>query len=87
MKTWNLSLGLSRVSQQVLSSNRLSAWLSTPPIVPETIIRLADDKNTADVVFLDFAKTFDSVNHRFVLAKLESFGLCKKVVDGSDPTC
>ncbi len=35
--------------------------------------------NTADVVNLDFAKAFDSVNHRFVLAKLESFGLCDKV--------
>ncbi len=55
--------------------------------MPENIIRLADDKITADVMFLDFAKSFYSVNHRFVLAKLESFGLCKKVVDGSDPTC
>ncbi len=39
-----------------------------------------DDGNTADVVYLDFAKVFDSVNHRFFKAKLESFGLCDKVV-------
>ncbi len=32
-----------------------------------------DDRNTADVVYLDFAKAF-------LLAKLESFGLCEKVV-------
>ncbi len=39
-----------------------------------------NDGNTADVVYLDFAKAFDSVNHRFLLAKFESFGLCEKVV-------
>ncbi len=39
-----------------------------------------DDGNTADGVYLDFAKAFDSVKHRFLLARLESFGLCAKVV-------
>ncbi len=38
-----------------------------------------DDKNTTDVVYLDFAKAFESVNLVFLLAKLESFGLCGKV--------
>ncbi len=42
--------------------------------------RLMDDGNTADVVYLYFAKAFDSVNHRFLLAKPELFGLCDKVV-------
>ncbi len=37
-----------------------------------------DDGNTADVVYLDIPNSFDSVNHRFVEAKLESFGLCDK---------
>ncbi len=36
-----------------------------------------DDGNTADVVYLDFAKVFDTVNHKFLI---ESFGLCEKVV-------
>ncbi len=41
--------------------------------------------NTAGVVYLDFAKAFDSANHRFLLAKPEPFGLCEKSSDGSDP--
>ncbi len=39
-----------------------------------------DDENTADVAYLDFTKAFDSVKHRFLLAKFESLGLCDKVV-------
>ncbi len=39
-----------------------------------------DDGNTADNVYLDFGKAFDSVNPRYLLAKLESFGQCDKVV-------
>ncbi len=49
-------------------------------LIEETIARLMDNGNTADVVSLDFAKIFDSVCHRFLLAKLESFALCDKVV-------
>ncbi len=29
---------------------------------------------------LNFGKAFDSVNHRFLLSKLDSFGLCEKGV-------
>ncbi len=54
--------------------------LSNILILEETIARLMDDGNTADVVHLDFAKPFDSGNHRFLLAKLESFGLCDEIV-------
>ncbi len=46
----------------------------------ETITRLVDSGNTTNAVYLDFAKVFDSVNHRFLLAKVESFGLCENVV-------
>ncbi len=45
------------------------------------------DGNTADVVSLDFAKAFDSVNQRLLLPKSESFGLCEeKSSDWSDHT-
>ncbi len=38
-----------------------------------------DDGSTADAVYLNFSKAFGLVNHRFLLAKLESFGLREKV--------
>ncbi len=37
------------------------------------------DGNTVDVVYLDFAKAFDSFKC-ILLAKLEAFGLCEEVV-------
>ncbi len=36
---------------------------------------MMDEGHTVDVIFLDFAKVFDSVNHRFLLAKMKSFSL------------
>ncbi len=39
-----------------------------------------DDGSNADVVYLDVAKAFGSATHMLLLAKLESFGLCEKVV-------
>ncbi len=35
---------------------------------------MMDDGDTVDVIYLDFAKAFDSVNHSFLLAKMKSFG-------------
>ncbi len=35
-------------------------------ILEETVTGLMDDGNTADVVYLDFAKTFDLVIHGFL---------------------
>ncbi len=40
------------------------------------ITQLMNGGNAADVVYLDFAKAFDSFKC-FLLAKLESFGLCE----------
>ncbi len=37
--------------------------------------RLLDEGHTVDLVYLDFAKAFDSVNHRFRLAELKSSGI------------
>ncbi len=34
-----------------------------------------NEGHTVDLAYLDFAKTFDSVNHRFRLAKLKSPGI------------
>ncbi len=42
--------------------------------------RRIDEGHTVDVIYLDFAKAFDSVNHRFLLAKVRSFCLGDVVV-------
>ncbi len=34
-----------------------------------------DEGHTVDLVYLDFTKAFDSVNSRFLLAKLKSSGI------------
>ncbi len=39
-----------------------------------------DEGHTADAIYLDFAKDFDSVNHRFLVAKMKFFGLGDVVV-------
>ncbi len=43
--------------------------LSNLLILEETISQLMDDGNTADVVHLDFAEAFDSVNQRVLISK------------------
>ncbi len=42
--------------------------------------RTMDEGHTVDVVYLDFAKAFDSVNHRFRFDKMKSFCLDDVVV-------
>ncbi len=49
--------------------------LSNLILQEERVTRLLDKGHTVDIVYLDFAKIFDSVNHRFLLAKLKSFGI------------
>ncbi len=41
---------------------------------------MMDVYHTVDVIYLDCAKTFDSVKHRFLLVKMTSFGLGDVVV-------
>ncbi len=36
--------------------------------------RMMDEGHTVDVIYLGFANVFDSVNHKFLLAKVKSFG-------------
>ncbi len=46
--------------------------LSNRILQEERVTRLLDEGHTVDLVYLDFAKAFDSVNHRFLLARLAS---------------
>ncbi len=55
-----------------------SFCLSKLILQEERVIRLMDEGHTVDLVYLDFAKAFDSVDHRFLLAKLKS-----SCIDGS----
>ncbi len=41
----------------------------------ECVTRLMDEGYSVYLVYLDFIKAFDSVNHRFLLAKLKSSGI------------
>ncbi len=46
--------------------------LSNLILQEERVTRLLDEGHTVDLGYLDFAKAFDSVNHRFFLAKLKA---------------
>ncbi len=52
--------------------------LSNLILQEERVTRLLDEGHTVGLVHLDFAKAFNSVNHRFLLAKLKS-----SVIDGA----
>ena len=41
----------------------------------QTILSILEDGNTADVVYLDFAKAFDKVDHAILLEKLRYIGI------------
>ncbi len=57
----------------ILYSNLLSA--------EETVTRWIDEGDTVDIVYLDFAKAFDSVNHRLLLAKLKCYEIAPSVIN------
>ncbi len=63
-------------------------------VFEKAVTRLQDEGHTVEVTYLDFAKAFDSVNHRFLLGKMKSFGLgdaawpncCMGLVEEMGPT-
>ncbi len=49
--------------------------LSNLNVQEERVTRLLDEGHTVDLVYIDFDKAFDSVNHRFLLANLKASGI------------
>ena len=45
----------------------------------ELILSILETGSNADVLYLDFSKAFDKVDHTILLAKLKSIGICGKV--------
>ncbi len=43
-------------------------------VFEKKVIRMMDEGHTVEAIYLDFARAFDSINHRFLLAKMKSFG-------------
>ncbi len=46
----------------------------------ELIIKWLDEGSAVDLIYLDFSKVFDSVNHRLLLAKLRGYGIAPIVI-------
>ncbi len=51
------------------------SYLSNLLVFVEVVTRMMDEVYTVVVICFGFAKASDSVNHKFLLAKMKSFGL------------
>ena len=54
--------------------------LSNLLVAEELITSLMESKTSVDVIYMDFQKAFDSVNHRYLNHKLSSLGINPSVV-------
>ena len=45
----------------------------------DTILNIIEDNSNADVIYLDFAKAFDKVDHTIVLNKIKSLGITGQI--------
>ncbi len=78
---------LSNLSQLSLLTTRQHGFLPRRSTVThllsaeETVTRWLDEGDTVDIVYLDFAKAFDSVSHRLLLTKLKCYGIAPSVIN------
>ncbi len=49
--------------------------LSKIILLADRVNRLLDEGHMVDLIYLNFAKAFDSVSHRFLLVKLKASGI------------
>ncbi len=50
-------------------------------VAEEWITRLMDSGERVDLLYLEFAKAFDSVNHRMLCDKMLAYGIHRSIVD------
>ncbi len=68
--------------QDVVTMKALTYDVHQLILQEERVTRLLDEGHTADLVCLDYAKAIDSVNYRFLQAKLKSSGIDGAVLNG-----
>ncbi len=82
---------LAHLSQLSLLTTKQHGFLPRRSIVTnllsaeETVTRWLDERGTVDIVYLDFAKAFDSGSHRLLLAKLKCYGIAPSVINWIEP--
>ncbi len=47
----------------------------------DKVTKIMDSGDAVGLVFLDFAKAFDSVNHRFLVQKIKAYGINDNIMN------